>query len=309
MMSSDLPIHDPVADLIIGGGGSGNFIHRCVEPAIDTMSESARRFVLSISLDCDEGPPGVKSPNQYQIGQIGNTESGGHDDMSVVQAVVLRDDGRRDAHATLSRTFGARGDRPTGHRAFADDLSTRERSVSVIASGLTALDAMRPLRINVHLFGGVGGAIGSNFVVVGRELVDEAARRAGIKANIRIIIHCLSPSLSMPNARPGYLDENAVATLREVNVIACGYPLTFLLHEVVPRVPDEIYFHEVKQRSASLHSNSGAEEAQRAIPASFIEIVRTSIDLSRADTGAILRSNFINTIDTGSENIFRIAQG
>lgn len=115
-MNPDLPMYSPVADLLLCGGGSGNSINVCVGPATDTMSESERRFVISMSLDCDEGPPGAAAPNQHLIGQISNTESGGHEDMSIVQAVVLRDDGRRHADAAISRTFGARGDRGTGRQ-------------------------------------------------------------------------------------------------------------------------------------------------------------------------------------------------
>jgi len=262
-----------------------------------------------MSLDSDGGSFSTSISNQHQIGQITNTESGGHDDLSVVQAFTRRDDGRRDADSIVNRMSGARGNRLTGHKVFADDLATRESSVLAIARELKQLDAMSPSRIDVLLFGGVAGAIGSNLVVVGGELVSEAARRAGIKANIRVIVHCLSPNLVMTDIRPGYHDENTLATLRDVNALASGYPLTFLYHDVDPRVPDEVYFHDVKSRSSALHTNSGSEEAQRAIPASLQEIIRTTVDMSRSDTGAIIRANFVNTIDPESENVFRIVQG
>lgn len=308
-MSSDLPNLDPVAVLIIGGGGVGATVHRSVDRALDTVAESERRLIRSISLDSDSGSFNATTPNQYQIGNISNTESGGHNDLSIVQAVVVRENGRRNADSAVNRSFGARGDRVTGHKVFADDLATRESSLMAVGRELRNLDAMSPLRIDVLLCGSAAGAIGSNLLTVGPELVDEAARRAGIKAPIRVIVHCFSPNLVMADIRPQYLDENTVATLRDVNMRASGYQLTFLVHDAAPRVPDEVYFNEVNYRSSLLHTNTGAEEAQRAIPASIKEIIRTAIDLSRADAGAILRANFINTIDPESENVFRIAQG
>lgn len=308
-MKPDLPQFDPVAVLIIGGGGLGGGIHRSVDRALDTVAECDRRLIRSISLDSDSGSFDARTANQYQIGQITNTESGGYNDPSIVQAVVVRDNGRRSADSMLNRNFGARGDRVAGHKAFEDDFATREWAMINIARELKKLDAMSPSRIDVIIFGGVAGAIGSNLLLVGAELVEEAARRAGIKADHRVILRCASPNLVMADIRPQYLDENTVATLRDVNMIASGYQYTFLIHNVAPRVPDEIYFDEINYRSSLLHSNSGAEESQRAIPASIVEIVRTAIDLARADTGAILRANFINTIKPESENVFRIAQG
>ena len=300
---------DPVATLNIAGGGLGKQIHLATALALETVSEDDRRFISSVSLDSDVGSSDSRTTNQYQLGQISNVESGGHDDPSVVQAIAVRDDMRRSSDSVLNRYFGARGDRVAGHKAFEDDFATREIGLVVIGRELKRLDAMNPQRIDVHIFGGIGGAIGSNLLIVGPELVDEAARRAGVKSPIRVTLHCLSPNLVMADLRPQYLDENAVATLRDVNTLASGFALTFLVHDRPARVPDEVLFHDVNYRSAHLHSNTGLQELQRVIPASIVEIVRTTLDLSRAASGATLRSNFINTIDPQSENVFRIVQG
>ena len=300
---------DPVATLNIAGGGLGKQIHLATALALETVSEDDRRFISSVSLDSDVGSSDSRTTNQYQLGQISNVESGGHDDPSVVQAIAVRDDLRRSSDSVLNRHFGARGDRVAGHKAFEDDFATREIGLVVIGRELKRLDAMNPQRIDVHIFGGIGGAIGSNLLIVGPELVDEAARRAGVKSPIRVTLHCLSPNLVMADLRPQYLDENAVATLRDVNTLASGFALTFLVHDRPARVPDEVLFHDVNYRSAHLHSNTGLQELQRVIPASIVEIVRTTLDLSRAASGATLRSNFINTIDPQSENVFRIVQG
>lgn len=300
---------DPVVTLNIAGGGLGKQIHAATAFALETIAECDRRFVSSVSLDSDVGSQDARTANQYLLGQISNVESGGHDDPSVVQAIAVRDDMRRSSDSVLNRHFGARGDRIAGHKAFEDDFATREIGLVVIGRELKRLDAMNPQRIEVHIFGGIGGAIGSNLLIVGPELVDEAARRAGVKSPIRVTLHCLSPNLVMADLRPQYLDENAVATLRDVNTLASGFALTFLVHDRPARVPDEVLFHDVNYRSAHLHGNTGLQELQRVIPASIVEIVRTTLDLSRATSGATLRSNFINTIDLQSENVFRIVQG
>ena len=299
---------DPIATVIIGGGGLGTAINRATPLALETIPEADHRFIDWLSVDTDEGSADPRMANQHLLGQISNVESGGHEDPSVVQAIAVRNDARRSPDSVLNRTFGAGGDRLVGHHGFAEDFATKEIALLAIARVLKGADSLNPRRIDVHIFGGIGGAVGSNLLVIGPELVDEAARRAGVKSPIRISIHCLSPNLTMADVRRKYLDENAVATMRDVNALASGFALTFLVHDRPARVADQLLFHEVNYRSAHLHANTGSEELQRAIPASLVEIVRTTLDLSRAESGATLRSNFINTIDPTSENLFGIVQ-
>lgn len=308
-MSTEPPTIDPIAVLLVFAGGLAGGMHRVVDRVLASMTEAERRFVRSLVLDADRGSFSDAIQNQYQIGQIANVQSGGPDDLSLIQAVVRRDDGRRSADSLLSRMNGARGDRVIGHKVFADDLATCETALLALGRELKHLDAMRPSEIHVRVCGSLAGAIGSNFVVLGGELVHEAAKRAGIKAGIRVIVHCLSPNLVMSDIRPQYLDENTVATLRDVSAVASGHPITFLFHDVDPKPADEVLLEDIRYRSSALHSNTGSEEAQRAIPASLEGILGTAIHMSCSPAGAIIRSNFVNSANADSEHVFQIIQG
>lgn len=308
-MSTERPTIDPIALLLLFAGGVAGAMYRVLGRVLESMTESERRLVRSLVLDADRGSFSDTTPNQYQIGQIANVQSGGPEDLSLIQAVTRRDDGRRSADSLLSRMNGAQGDRVIGHKVFADDLATCETALFAIGRELKHLDSMRPSEIHIRMFGGAAGAIGSNLVVLGGELVHEAAKRAGIKAPIRVIVHCLAPSLVMTDIRPQYLDENTVATLRDVSAVASGYPITFLVHDVDPKPTDEVLLEDIRYRSSALHSNTGSEEAQRAIPASLEGILGTAIHMSVSPAGALIRSNFVNSANASSERVFQIIQG